>query len=322
LRKNLLLLVLKLFAGIPSLVIAASSFDDVLAITGFSLILGIVFSDTQTQVDKDVLSIVQTNSNTTATIATTAEVSTSTPEASIQAGDLALKIVRGPLEMLGGIAVGVLIGVVLWYLPDKKQKNAVAIRTILVISFGVFALCATRQLDVPGAGALIAIIAPFVAAMKWPHMKERISSNVGLLWIGFEPIMFGLIGAEIRLNKLDSATIGLGLAALFICLLFRLMGTFFAVSCAGFNLKEKIFLCFAWLPKATVQAAIGGVALDTAREKNAPKEIIETCEQILTISVLSILITAPIGAALIGLTGPKFLKKNEAVEMTECTEER
>jgi len=123
--------------------------------------------------------------------------------------------------------------------------------------------------------------------------------------------MFGLIGAEISIDNMDANTMGNGIAVLTTCLILRLVGTFCAVSFAGFNMKEKIFLCLAWLPKATVQAAIGSIALDTARSRNTNPAIIRIGEQILTIAVLSILLTAPLGATAIGLSGPKLLQKHD-----------
>nr|XP_006825815.1 PREDICTED: mitochondrial sodium/hydrogen exchanger 9B2-like [Saccoglossus kowalevskii] len=85
--------------------------------------------------------------------------------------------------------------------------------------------------------------------------------------------------------------------------------SFLSVFRAGLNLKEKCFIPLAWLPKATVQAAIGSIALDTAREKGSSEEVIELGKQILTIAVLSIIITAPLGAAAIALSGPRLLNK-------------
>ncbi|XP_016120004.1 mitochondrial sodium/hydrogen exchanger 9B2-like, partial [Sinocyclocheilus grahami] len=100
----------------------------------------------------------------------------------------------------------------------------------------------------------------------------------------------------------------LGIAALFIALTVRLIVTFVVVLRAGFNLKEKVFIALAWIPKATVQAAIGSTALDMARSKN-DLELQRYGMDVLTVAVLSILITAPIGALLISLLGPRLLQK-------------
>uniref|UniRef100_H2Z5K9 Cation/H+ exchanger transmembrane domain-containing protein n=1 Tax=Ciona savignyi TaxID=51511 RepID=H2Z5K9_CIOSA len=259
--------------GIPTLVIAASSFDDVLAISGFSVVLGITFS-------------------------------TGT-------GVMTLMVFRGPLEMAGGILIGIILGVFLWFIPSPKQKHVARTRSMLVLGFGVLALFGSRAASFPGAGALAAIVTPFVAALRWKSDKEPISRFVGSFWTVFEPIMFGLIGAEIAIEKMDGKAVAMGIAVLLICLLFRTLATFGAVSFAGLNVKEKLFVCFSWIPKATVQAAIGPVALDTAKKAGASEYFINIAEQVLTVAVLSILITAPLGAAAIGLSGPKLLDRTE-----------
>jgi NhaP-type Na+/H+ or K+/H+ antiporter len=85
---------------------------------------------------------------------------------------------------------------------------------------------------------------------------------------------------------------------------------------ADLNLKEKLFISLAWLPKATVQAAIGPIALDFVREKGDPRDK-ELATLVLTIAVLSILITAPLGAIAISMTGPKLLNKSQNSEVTQ-----
>nr|CAD7595160.1 unnamed protein product [Timema genevievae] len=86
-----------------------------------------------------------------------------------------------------------------------------------------------------------------------------------------------------------------------VCFLVTLGGTL--------NIKEKFFVAIAWFPKATVQAALGPVALDIARKQSMSDEIQTLASQVLTISVLSILVTAPLGAMAISLTGPRLLNK-------------
>ncbi|XP_039273607.2 sodium/hydrogen exchanger 9B2-like isoform X1 [Styela clava] len=312
--------------GIPTLVIAASSFDDVLAISGFSVVLGIAFSQASTSPNTESISLNETIiASTLASAPLTTDMISKMEATSIpvtngqEAGDLVWTILRGPVEMIVGIVVGILIGLILWFLPAKNNTHTVRDRVLLVISFGIFVLFGSRQVKFPGAGALAAIVLSFVAAISWKSDKEKVSEYVGILWDMFEPVMFGLIGAEISIEALDSSTVGLGLAVLFIGLLTRTVGSFTAVSAAGFTLKEKVFICLSWLPKATVQAAIGPVALDTARKLSVSSEIEEYARQVLTIAVLSILITAPLGAAAIGLSGPKLLQK--AVASSDSAEE-
>lgn len=115
------------------------------------------------------------------------------------------------------------------------------------------------------------------------------------------------------MSKLEGSTVGLGIAVLIIGLIIRIMASYVAVLGGDLTLKERIFVTLAWLPKATVQAALGPVALDTLYTSGLD----ETDElfierkalglKVLTIAVLVILITAPIGAIAITLAGPKLL---------------
>ncbi|MEQ2188485.1 hypothetical protein GOODEAATRI_015587, partial [Goodea atripinnis] len=109
---------------------------------------------------------------------------------------------------------------------------------------------------------------------------------------------------------------GLGIATLLIALVVRVLFTFVCVLRAGFNLKEKVFIALAWMPKATVQAAIGSTALDMARTKD-DKQLQKYGMDVLTVAVLSILLTAPVGALIIGLCGPRLLQKPKALACGE-----
>ena len=137
----------------------------------------------------------------------------------------------------------------------------------------------------------------------------------------FQPILFGLIGTEIRVSELDPQTVGYGLAVLAIGLTIRIIVSYLAVMGGDLSLKERIFVALAWLPKATVQAALGPVALDTLKHSDLDDSSEEFLTrknlglQVLTIAVLVILITAPIGSVAITLTGPRLLnKKNDNTE--------
>lgn len=257
--------------GIPTLVIAAASIDDVLAITGFGVVLGIAFST----------------------------------------GDLAVSIIKGPAEALLGVAYGVIGGILLWYIPAKGD-NFIFYRGMTLLGAGLMATFGSAAIELSGAGPLGVLTIAFVAAFRWRKEKkddqDPIKDIVAILWMLFQPMLFGLIGAEVQISKIDGDTVGLGLATLSIGMVIRLAVSFLAVFRSGLNFKEMLFITFAWFPKATVQAAIGGVALDAARRKGDV-----TLEAyggiILTMAVLSIIITAPIGAIAIAITGPRLLKK-------------
>ncbi|KAI1887531.1 hypothetical protein AGOR_G00191270 [Albula goreensis] len=254
--------------GVPTLLMAAGSFDDVLAITGFTTCMGVAFAT----------------------------------------GSTWSNLLRGVLEVVAGMIAGVVLGFFIRYFPSKDQKSLVMKRSFLLLGLCVFAVFASNVAGFPGSGGLCTLVLAFLAGLGWGESKVAVEEVVGGAWEIFQPLLFGLIGAEITVSTLDPVTVGLGLATLLIALVVRILFTFLMVMCAGFNFKEKVFIALAWVPKATVQAAIGSTALDNARQNDKP-EMERYGMDVLTVAVLAILITAPIGALVIGLTGPRLLQK-------------
>ncbi|KAJ1206298.1 hypothetical protein NDU88_001705 [Pleurodeles waltl] len=259
--------------GIPTLLMAAGSFDDILAITGFNTCLGMAFSS----------------------------------------GSTVNNIIRGVLEVVVGVVAGALLGFFLRYFPSTEQGNLVWKRGYLILGLSVSAVFGSLFFGFPGSGGLCTLVLAFLAGMGWSNQKAEVEDIVAVAWDIFQPLLFGLIGAEISVTALRPDTVGLCVATLCIALVIRISATFVMVCCAGFNLKEKIFISLAWMPKATVQAAIGSVALDTARV-TGNKQLEEYGMDVLTVAFLGILITAPIGALIIGLTGPKMLQNAKSSE--------
>ena len=256
--------------SIPTIIIAAASIDDVMAITGFGICLGIVF-DTNTSI--------------------------------------VWSVFKGPVEALAGIAFGIVIGVILWFIPPNKES--IHQRLTIILLAGIFAQFGSTALDMGGAGPLACLFISFVAAIRWrktPHLTESLQQYLGTLWLIFQPFLFALIGTEVKLTALKGSAIGWALLTLAISQILRTCTAMSVVFGAALNLKEKLFIGFAWSPKATVQAAIGSIALDMARERDDQKSI-ELASLTLTIAVISILVTAPLGAVLISLLGPKFLNR-------------
>ncbi|XP_061175552.1 sodium/hydrogen exchanger 9B2-like [Saccostrea echinata] len=271
--------------GIPTLVIAAASIDDVVCISGFGIALGIAFST----------------------------------------GNLALTIARGPLEALLGVAYGVILGIFLWIIPAKDSPNIVFFRVILLFTGGLLAIFGSTYADLSGGGPLGCLVLAFICGIRWrkestTEQYAAITDAVGLMWMIFQPLLFGLIGAAVRVEQIQNLKIvGLGVAVLFMGLTIRCLVTFVAVFRSGLNFKEQLFVSLAWIPKATVQAAIGGLALDQAthdqNETLKPLGVI-----VLTIAVLSIIITAPIGALAIAVSGPRCLKLDSQYgSQAKCT---
>lgn len=261
--------------GIPTLVIAACSADDVVAISGFGIFLGITF-----QKDASVTKL----------------------------------IFHGPIEVLIGLSFGLFWGILAQWIPNKDHKNVAFFRFLILFAGGLIALFGAHLIHYDGAGGLATIIMAFVAGMRWRKEgwgdHNPVSKCFRKMWIILEPVIFALIGTEIQVDKIDGATLGYGILVLMLALVLRMISTFFAVSCGTLNTKEKIFMAFAWLPKATVQAALGPIFLDNAL-KNGLEEYIDIGEQILTLAVLSILITAPLGAVSILALGPVLLERDE-----------
>ncbi|XP_055875672.1 sodium/hydrogen exchanger 9B2-like isoform X4 [Biomphalaria glabrata] len=257
--------------GIPTLVIAAASLDDILAITGFGVLLGITFST----------------------------------------GDIAWTLSKGPLEVVLGTVYGIIGGIILWYIPQKSSRHLLFFRTLLLMTLGLMAIFTSIKFHWAGAGPLAVLTVSFIAAVRWrsefpENEKNPVENVIGVVWMIFQPFLFGLIGSEVDVFKLDLDVIGLGIAVLAIGLFARVCVSFLSVFFTNLTYKERSFVAAAWLPKATVQAAFGTVAYDLARKNNdINSEILG--KQVLNLAVLSILITAPLGSLLISLLGPLLL---------------
>ncbi len=125
------------------------------------------------------------------------------------------------------------------------------------------------------------------------------------------PLLFGSVGAAIRITEVQLMHILKGLAIFLFGVFFRFIATFLVGFAKKYTWKEKLFCAFAWLPKATVQAAIGGIILDQVRSDIPEGEVKDEYEDygllILTTSIISIVISAPVGAIFTNTFGPKLL---------------
>merc|ERR1711881_328537 len=276
--------------GIPTLVIAACSADDVVAISGFGIFLGITFN-------------------------------TGKP--------LWTLILHGPIEVLIGVGFGTFWGILAQWIPNKDHHHVGFFRWLILLGGGLIALFGAHLIHYDGAGGLATIIMAFVAGMAWRREgwgdHNPVTKTFHRMWIILEPVIFALIGTEIQIHKINLQTLGLSIVVLLIALVVRMVGTYFAVCGGDLTVREKIFMAFAWLPKATVQAALGPIFLDNVL-KTADKdwEVLGNKEEwtqmgndILTLAVLSILITAPVGAVCILGLGPKLLTSDDPEEIQE-----
>lgn len=205
-----------------------------------------------------------------------------------------------PVSILLGLLVGAVIGVLLAQLFARfHMRDSVKVLLILSLSFLLVALENSLKNTVPFSGLLAVMSLNIAVQRKRTEVAARLSAKFSKLWVAAELILFVLVGATVVLSYVAAA----GLAAVAVILgvlLFRMLGVCVCLLKTSLQKKERLFCMLAYMPKATVQAAIGSLSLSMGL----------SCGNIvLTVAVLSILITAPLGAFLIDLTYKKLLKK-------------
>ncbi len=210
-----------------------------------------------------------------------------------------MSFVNIPVSIVIGISVGILAGIVLEIL-FSKAKASVPVQAVITLAVSLALNYAEGAVSFIPFAALIAIMSLGAAIKKKnENMAKSLSSVFDKLWIPAEIFLFVLVGASVAIDSLKSA--GLMSVLLILCvLLFRMLGVFVCVLGTRLTFKEKLFTMLAYTPKATVQAAIGGLPLAMGLG----------CGQIvLTVSVVAIMLTAPLGAFAVDLSYKKLLSK-------------
>ena len=211
-----------------------------------------------------------------------------------------------PISIVLGIFLGLLVGSAVAYLFELLHRKNLRIRNTLktVILLGVaFLLLAIEEWSdgIVAVSGLLAIMSmAMVYAMRTQaEVLNRLKDKYGKLWLAAEVILFVLVGSAVDIRYTLSAGLG-AVAMIAIGLVFRSIAVFICLLGTDLNKKERLYTIFAYLPKATVQAAIGGVPLSMG---------LPCGNIILSVAVLGILITAPLGAVLMDSTKNKFLNK-------------
>ena len=205
-----------------------------------------------------------------------------------------------PVSIGLGIVVGMTVGYLMAKFFEKVHiRDTAKVMIFLCVSF-ILVTLEDQLADVIPFASLIAVMAVGITLQKKrKRVAERLSVKFNKLWVVSEIMLFVLVGATVNIKYALSA----GFAAvilIFGVLAFRMVGVFFCLLKTGLNRKERTFCMIAYMPKATVQAAIGGIPLAMGL----------SCGNIvLTVAVVSILITAPLGAFLIDLTYQKLLSR-------------
>ena len=247
--------------GIPQLILAGASVDDVYVIVLFTTFTGMAQGE----------------------------------------GISVIKFVNIPVSIIAGIVIGILAGFLLSKFFEKVHiRDTVKILIILSLSFILVAL-EDMMTTVITFSSLISIMFIGVALQKFREpVAKRLSVKYNKLWVGAEVFLFVLVGATVNINYLGNVGIK-ALIVILAALVFRMAGVFACLLGTGFNSKERIFTMMAYTPKATVQAAIGGIPLALG---------LACGDTVLTVAVLAIVLTAPLGAFAIDVSYRKLLKKS------------
>lgn len=260
--------------GIPQMILAGASCDDIYVIVLFSTFVGMAQGGSANMMD----------------------------------------FVNIPVSIVLGVALGAAVGLLLHlfletaYRHGRYVRNSTKVILVLGLSFLLMAVETWLKGIVSVSGLLAVMSMACVLKIKSPEkVTKRLSAKFGKLWIAAEAILFVLVGAAVDIRCAVQA----GAAAVLmiaLALVFRAVGVSICMLGTGLNRKERLFCVIAYLPKATVQAAIGSVPLSMGLP----------CGQlVLSVAVLAILITAPLGAIGIDRTAGRLLVQESPSDIAE-----
>lgn len=248
--------------GIPQLILAGASVDDVYVIVLFSTFVGMMQGE----------------------------------------GADIIRFVNIPVSIFLGIVMGITIGIGLGYYFKKVHIRDTS-KVLIILSISLLLVAVEDMLTTPVTfSALIAVMMIGIGLQRnRAEVAKRLSAKYGKLWVGSEVFLFVLVGATVNVEYLGKV----GVSAMLVivgALLLRMSGVLVCMIGTSFNRKERLFAMMAYTPKATVQAAIGGIPLSLG---------FACGEIVLTVAVLAIVITAPLGAFAIDLSYKKLLKRRD-----------
>lgn len=213
-----------------------------------------------------------------------------------------MSFINIPVSIILGIFIGLIIGYLFArYFEKMHIRDTIKVALILSVSF--LLVTAEDALNTPITfSALIAIMFIGVALSRYrKEVSLRISQKYNKLWVVAEVFLFVLVGATVNIGYLSN--VGLRAVILIICaIMFRMAGVYVSLLGTKLDSKERMFTMMAYTPKATVQAAIGGIPLSMGL----------ACGEItLTVAVLAIVLTAPLGAFAIDMSYKRLLNKDK-----------
>ena len=219
-------------------------------------------------------------------------------------GASVISFVNIPVSIVLGIALGAIVGYILYLFFETAyaHKNCVRNSTKVIIVLGVSFLLVSIETWLEGkvavSGLLAVVAMACVLKMKSiAFVSKRLSEKFGKLWIAAEVILFVLVGAAVDIRYTAKAGAA-AVALIFAALVFRAFGVLLCVAKTNLSIKERAFCVIAYMPKATVQAAIGSVPLAAG---------LGCGKIVLSVAVMAIIITAPLGAFGMDATYRRFL---------------
>ncbi|MDD7174600.1 MAG: cation:proton antiporter [Clostridiales bacterium] len=217
-----------------------------------------------------------------------------------------LSLARIPVSVALGVAAGAGAGMLLGaFLARRGEAVRPGERTVLVLGLALLLMAAETALEgvVPFSGLLAVMGMAAVLRIRLGEAQtQRLCAQLGELWIAAEALLFVLVGAAVDVRYMLGA--GAGAVALILgALAVRSLGVCLCTAGTPFTGRERLFCVLAYLPKATVQAAIGGVPLALGMPCG---------DLVLSVAVLSILLTAPLGAIAIDRSAPRLLEQEDA----------
>jgi NhaP-type Na+/H+ or K+/H+ antiporter len=245
--------------GIPSMLLAGSAGDNVFAIVVFGVMMGLY---------------------------------------SGSGGNAVSQLARIPASIILGALLGVIAGYA-WYAIFRRYRLE-ARKVLLLLGTAIVMTWLEDKLApvLPLASLLGVMTLGFIILEKSEEVAHRISDALGRVWVFAEILLFVLVGAQVNIHVAWKAGLA-GTAVIAVGLAFRSLGTWTSVLGSDLNGRERLFTVISYLPKATVQAAIGAIPLSMG---------VPGGEVILAVAVLSILLTAPAGAVAILFTGERVLE--------------
>lgn len=221
-----------------------------------------------------------------------------------------MDFVNIPVSIVSGILLGIIFGLVTaWFFETSFAhkhciRNSVKVIIILGLSFLLMAIEAWLEGIVSVSGLLAVMAMACTIKMKSvADVSKRLSEKFGKLWLAAELILFVLVGAAVDIRFTMKAGVG-AICIIGIALIFRSIGVWLCLIGTNLNFKEKLYCVISYLPKATVQAAIGGVPLALG---------LPCGNIVLSVAVLSIIITAPLGAFGMDLSYKHLLEKENNI---------